>query len=323
MMTSVVACGNGWLSRGLYRGLASEARLVLVKVGSARRIKHDDIRRGLEWVDPQPAALRHPHRERELRRGLRGELPRGRPLAGRRGGDARGPPRRGRGGQPRRQARATRSSRPASAPSVLTVGGLDDKNRLPFSGYDMYHSSYGPTVDGLQKPEVIAPGIWVAAPILPGHADGGAGGAPRAPRRGAGRGAAARSSTQGRRHGRRPRRRRPPRAAARAPARRGEDPGQQRDLGRLQARRRHELRGPDRLVARRADARGEPRPRAAPGEAARRSRRRGGCPTSRWTARAGASSTRARPSRPRARRAGATPKNVRGATGAPRTRPGG
>jgi serine protease AprX len=32
----------------------------------------------------------------------------------------------------------------------------------------MYHSSYGPTVDGLQKPEVIAPGIWIAAPILPG-----------------------------------------------------------------------------------------------------------------------------------------------------------
>jgi serine protease AprX len=32
----------------------------------------------------------------------------------------------------------------------------------------MYHSSYGPTVDGLQKPEVVAPGIWVAAPILPG-----------------------------------------------------------------------------------------------------------------------------------------------------------
>ncbi len=51
---------------------------------------------------------------------------------------------------------------------MLTVGGLDDKNRLSFEGYDMYHSSYGPTVDGLQKPEVIAPGIWVAAPILPG-----------------------------------------------------------------------------------------------------------------------------------------------------------
>jgi serine protease AprX len=32
----------------------------------------------------------------------------------------------------------------------------------------MYRSSYGPTIDGLQKPEIIAPGIWIAAPILPG-----------------------------------------------------------------------------------------------------------------------------------------------------------
>jgi serine protease AprX len=31
----------------------------------------------------------------------------------------------------------------------------------------MYRSSYGPTLDGLQKPEVIAPSIWVPAPILP------------------------------------------------------------------------------------------------------------------------------------------------------------
>src|SRR5205085_9758165 len=57
---------------------------------------------------------------------------------------------------------------PGSAPSVLTVGALDDKNSMAFAGYDMYHSSYGPTIDGLQKPEVLAPGIWVAAPILPG-----------------------------------------------------------------------------------------------------------------------------------------------------------
>ena len=31
----------------------------------------------------------------------------------------------------------------------------------------MYRSSYGPTLDGLQKPEVIAPSIWIPAPILP------------------------------------------------------------------------------------------------------------------------------------------------------------
>src|SRR5262249_15750929 len=42
------------------------------------------------------------------------------------------------------------------------------RNTLDHSDDVMYHSSYGPTVDGLQKPEVIAPGIWLAAPILPG-----------------------------------------------------------------------------------------------------------------------------------------------------------
>jgi len=167
MMTSVVACGNGWLSGGLYRGLASEASLVLVKVGSARRIRHDDIRRGIEWVirNRRRYAIRIVNvscggdyeasyladglsqaAEDATRAGLlvvaaAGNL-----------GDKPGHP----------------VLPPASAPSVLTVGGLDDKNRLPFSGYDIYHSSYGPTLDGLQKPEVIAPGIWVAAPILPG-----------------------------------------------------------------------------------------------------------------------------------------------------------
>ncbi len=166
MMTSVVACGNGRLSGGLYRGLASEARLVLVKCGSVRRVTHDDLRRGFDWV------VRHRKRfgirivnvscggdyeasylsdalsqaaERATREGLlvcaavgnSGHLPNHPVLP------------------------------PASAPSALTVGGLDDKNSLAFAGYDMYHSSYGPTLDGLQKPEVIAPGIWVAAPILP------------------------------------------------------------------------------------------------------------------------------------------------------------
>jgi serine protease AprX len=56
---------------------------------------------------------------------------------------------------------------PASAPSCIAVGGLDDQNSLDRARRGMYRSSFGPTIDGLQKPEVIAPGIWVAAPILP------------------------------------------------------------------------------------------------------------------------------------------------------------
>jgi serine protease AprX len=56
---------------------------------------------------------------------------------------------------------------PASAPSCIAVGGLDDKNSINRAKRGMYRSSYGPTIDGLQKPEVIAPSIWVPAPILP------------------------------------------------------------------------------------------------------------------------------------------------------------
>jgi len=167
MMTSVVACGNGSLSDGLYRGLAWEANLVLVKCGSARRIPHDDIRKGLDWVirnrkrygirianvscggDYEASYLEDAlsqSAERASREGI---------LVCAAAGNA--------GLLPNHPVVP-----PASAPSVLTVGGLDDKNRLDVTGYDMYHSSYGPTIDGLQKPEVIAPGIFVAAPILPG-----------------------------------------------------------------------------------------------------------------------------------------------------------
>ncbi len=167
MMTSVVAAGNGHLSNGLYRGIASNAKLVLVKVGSSKRIVHDDIRRGLDWVAE--------HRERyniqivNISCGgdyeasyLTDALSQSAERLVRAGvvvtaaiGNA---------GDSERHAVVP----PASAPSVISVGGFDDKNTLDPNDSAMYHSSYGPTIDGLQKPEVIAPGIWIAAPILPG-----------------------------------------------------------------------------------------------------------------------------------------------------------
>lgn len=167
MMTSVVACGNGALSNGLYRGIASEANVALVKCGSARRVKHDDIRRGLDWVirnrrrygirivnvsvggDYERSYL-NDRLSQSVERATRGRL-----LVCAAVGNL---------GQLERHPVLP----PASAPSALSVGGLDDKNRLAAVGYDVYHSSYGPTLDGLQKPELLAPGIWVAAPILPG-----------------------------------------------------------------------------------------------------------------------------------------------------------
>src|SRR6266851_4537456 len=166
MMTSVVAAGNGALSDGFYRGIASEADVVLVKIGRTGRISEDQIRQGLEWVlahaeklkirvvnisaggDFEESYLTNPLAqtvERCTRAGLTvicavgnaGHVP-GHPVLP-----------------------------PASAPSCIAVGGLDDQNSLDRARRGMYRSSYGPTIDGLQKPEVIAPGIWVAAPILP------------------------------------------------------------------------------------------------------------------------------------------------------------
>ena len=46
MMTSVVAAGNGFLSDGLYRSIAPDAKVVLVKIGRTGRIPEKDIEAG-------------------------------------------------------------------------------------------------------------------------------------------------------------------------------------------------------------------------------------------------------------------------------------
>jgi serine protease AprX len=166
MMTSVVATGNGGLAEGFYRGIASEADVVLVKIGRTGRISEDQIQKGLEWV------LDHAeeHRIRVINISAGGDFEESyltNPLSetvercARAGvtvvcavGNA-------------GHAPGHRVLPPASAPSCIAVGGLDDRNSTDRARRGMYRSSYGPTIDGLQKPEVIAPGIWVAAPILP------------------------------------------------------------------------------------------------------------------------------------------------------------
>lgn len=166
MMTSVVAAGNGGLAGGFYRGIASEANLVLVKIGRTGRISESQIQEGLEWVLAN--AQKHHIRVVNISAGgdveesyLTNSLSQTVERCTRAGltvicavGNAGHAP-----GHP--------VLPPASAPSCIAVGGLDDQNSLDRARRGMYRSSYGPTVDGLQKPEVIAPGIWVAAPILP------------------------------------------------------------------------------------------------------------------------------------------------------------
>jgi len=164
--TSVTAAGDGALSGGVYRGLAPEAQLVLVKVGEAGRITEENIARGLQWV----IANRERYNIRVLNISLGGDedVPCTKSIidqaaeeavrqgivvvvaAGNSGGDG------------------NHSIPPANSPSVITVGGYHDNNELSGNGLDLYHSNFGATADGTVKPEVVAPAMWVAAPILPG-----------------------------------------------------------------------------------------------------------------------------------------------------------
>jgi serine protease AprX len=166
MMTSVVAAGNGHLSDGFYRSIAPEANVVLVKIGKTGRIPESNIETGLRWVFANKEKygisvvnisaggdFEQPYLHNSLCQLVEEVVKAGLTVVCAVGNAGLAP------GHP--------VLPPASAPSSIAVGGLDDQNSLDRARRGMYRSSYGPTIDGLQKPEVIAPGIWVAGPILP------------------------------------------------------------------------------------------------------------------------------------------------------------
>lgn len=164
-MTTGAAMGSGALTKGHFRGIASGAELVLVKTGQPDtfRISEKDIARALTWVLLNHARLGI----RVINISLGGDVPnKGKltPLdrlvedaaalgisvvcaAGNSG--------------------ARKMIPPASAPSAITVGGLNDMNTPHRNRWEMYHSSYGTGAGGAIKPELIAPAQWVPAPMLP------------------------------------------------------------------------------------------------------------------------------------------------------------
>jgi serine protease AprX len=165
MMTTVVAAGNGHLSNGHFRSLAPEMRLVLVKAGTLSRVHHDDIARAIEWVLVHRAEF-----------GIR-------ILNVSCGGDyeasylsdtmSRFAEACVRAGIVVVAAVGNSGHRPgyvvppASVPAVISVGGLDDEGNPHLGRISGYRSSFGPTIDGIQKPEVITLADWIPAPILP------------------------------------------------------------------------------------------------------------------------------------------------------------
>ncbi len=165
LMTSAVAAGNGWLSHGLYRGLASEADIILVQVRQADgKITNESISRALRWLGREGAAMGL--RVVSLSVGGDPILPggidpvdeaishlveRGITVIAAAGNDA-----------------ERRLVPPAASPAALTVGGLDDKNTFDHAEVELWHSNYGEAANGAAKPELVAPSIWVVAPLLSG-----------------------------------------------------------------------------------------------------------------------------------------------------------
>jgi serine protease AprX len=165
LMTSTVAAGNGALSHGLYRGLASETDLVLIQVRDAEgHITNASITRALDWLRAHGSALGvrlvsmsvsgdavEPLALNPVDEAVAALVADGVVVVAAAGNDG-----------------VRRLVPPATAPHALTIGGLDDMNTFDHAARMIWHSNYGSSDLGAPKPELVAPSIWVVAPILPG-----------------------------------------------------------------------------------------------------------------------------------------------------------
>jgi serine protease AprX len=163
-MTSVVCAGDGYSSNGLYKGIASDAELVLLKVQDENgRITTENICKALQWVvehhqefnirivnmslgDDDAVSYHHSMIDQLAQQLIEQNII----VIAAVGNDDH-----------------AAIKPPANAPYVISIGGVDDNNKL---GEELlpYHSTFGTTIDGLYKPELVANSIWIAAPILPG-----------------------------------------------------------------------------------------------------------------------------------------------------------
>lgn len=164
-MVTTIATGNGYTSDSFYRGVAPEANLVLVKTGDKKthHITEAHIQHALEWV----IANQERFNIRVVNISLGGDHPstgqltpldetvekaveKGMVVVAAAGNSNR-----------------PRVIPPASAPSAITVGGVDDRNSLQRRHRRMFWSNWGTGVNGVHKPDVLAPALWVPAPMLP------------------------------------------------------------------------------------------------------------------------------------------------------------
>jgi serine protease AprX len=163
-MTSTVAAGNGFLSHGLYSGLAHAAELVLIQARDSRgHISSTSIHRALEWILKHGPELGirivslsvsgdpvSPLAGNVIDEAVAALVDAGISVVAAAGND----------GQ-------RTLLPPATAPQALTVGGIDDKNTLSHDELALWHSNYGSASNEVLKPDLVAPSIWVAALCFP------------------------------------------------------------------------------------------------------------------------------------------------------------
>jgi serine protease AprX len=163
MMTACTAAGNGYVSSGQFRGLASEAEVVLIKAGVGRgRVVGANVASALRFplrypqlgiqvlnislgVSPDDPDLD------DVERAVREVVEAGVTVVAAAGNRRDRPP-----------------GPPGSAPEAITLGGLDDRCVGDPTDEALYPFSHGSPHPGVQKPDLLAPAIWLPAPMLPG-----------------------------------------------------------------------------------------------------------------------------------------------------------
>jgi serine protease AprX len=164
-MTACSAAGNGYVSGGRFRGLASEAEVVLIRVaGADGRISNAHIAHAIRFP------LRHPQlgiRILNVSVAAHGSAPDADDVEAAvaevvRAGIAVFAAAGNRAGVP--------PAPPGSAAEAITVGGQNDHGTRGGRADELWPSSYGSPKPGVCKPDLVAPAIWVPAPMLPGTA---------------------------------------------------------------------------------------------------------------------------------------------------------
>lgn len=162
-MTAACAAGNGYLSGGRYRALASEASVVLIKAGvDGGRVVGKPLAHAIRLP------LRYPHLgirilsismacpstdpdKEDVEAAVREVTAKGITVFAAAGNTVGRVP-----------------SAPASATESIAVGGQHLSAPGETEREALWHSSYGSPRPGVHKPDLLAPAIWVPAPMLPG-----------------------------------------------------------------------------------------------------------------------------------------------------------